>query len=399
MYMIRTYQYRLKTKAKHMQAFAQVAGCRRYVWNRLLKEQIEPIAILRHQEKVQFGKVQSQYPSYAGMCKIITGWRSELAWLKDAPVHTLQQAARDLVTALSRVKDGAGFPKPKRKGQATESFRLPDPATFSVEQDNSRIRVPKIGWLSYYNSRSFVGIIKTLTILKRDGHWFASLQVEVPDREPSPQTEMIGIDRGVVHFATLSTGEFIDGPSPLEASLRKLRIEQRSLARKQKGSNRWRLQRQRVSRLQSKIGRVRKDFLHKASTMLTKNHSKIALEKLEVQKMGSSKNSTLNRRIHDQGWYTFEQMLKYKLAARGGALVHVPAPYTSQQCSQCGYCAATNRKSQALFVCGNCQVTLHADINAACNVKKAGQALLGASKEEHTWSNLGSLQNHFLSAN
>lgn len=393
--LVETYQYALKTAPRHELALSRWAGCRRFVFNELLVEVLWPIRAQRQKERETTGKAITPYPSTYDLQKRLPALKEQYPWLKEPPSHTLQQAIVDLTDALSRVKDGAGFPKLKRKGRSTDSCRESDKACFQVDQNNSRIKIPKLGWVRYHNSRLFEGQAKTLTLLRKDGRWFASIQVQTlqtpPDRHANAGSA-VGIDRGIATFAALSDGSTIESLSPLKAALRELRVAQRAVSRKKKGSKNRRRAQQRVSRIHHKVANIRRDFLHKASTTIAKNHGVVVLEKLDVTAMsrsatgspedpgkGVARKRSLNRSILDQGWYSFEQMLSYKLQKRGGQLLFVPAAYTSQRCSCCGHIAAENRTSQAAFCCVSCGHTENADINAAKNILWAGHAHAGAA--------------------
>jgi putative transposase len=221
--------------------------------------------------------------------KLVPALKKQHPWLAGPPSHALQQAAVDLDLALRKVQDGAGFPKLKRKGRSAESFRENDPALFRVDQHNSRIKVPKLGWVRYHNSRTFEGIPKTLTVIRKGKHWFASLQVELPQPATAPvhphKDKAVGIDRGVTVFAALSDGTHIAPLSPLKAAAGELRVAQRAHARKKRGSKNRRKAAQQVQRIHRKVADIRKDFLHKASTAIAQNHGVVVLETLEVQSM------------------------------------------------------------------------------------------------------------------
>ena len=397
---VETYLFALKTEPRHEQAFARWAGCRRWLWNHLLKQVLEPIAAQRSEEKAQTGQAVTRYPSTYDLQKLLPDLKKEHPWLAHPPSHTLQQTAVDLSASLLRVKDGAGFPKLKRKGRSTDSFRENDQALFRVDQQNSRIKIPKLGWVRYHNSRTFEGTPKTLTILRKDGRWFASIQVELPEPAEPPvhphADRAVGLDRGVSVFAALSDGTNIAPVSPLKAARRALRVAQRAVSRKKRGSHNWRKAVQRVQQLHRKVADIRKDFLHKTTTNIAQNHGVIVLEKLEVRNLVASARGTveqpgtnvrakagLNRAILDQGWYTFEQMLAYKLQKRGGQLLRVSAAYTSQRCSVCAHTSVNNRRSQAAFCCVSCGHAENADTNAAKNILRAGLALVGAPTGGH----------------
>ena len=191
------------------------AGCARYVFNKALA--------LQNSERQNTGRKQS---GYAVLCRMLTAWRNapETAWLADAPVHITQQSLRNLEAAWGRhfeslrkrkcgqIKPGAVVEPPrfKKKHQARESFRYPDPKQFRIEPHNNRLLLPKLGWVRYRNSRSIQGRASTITVSCDGGKWFASIQTERETEKPvHPARSMVGVDLGVVRFATLSNGEVI----------------------------------------------------------------------------------------------------------------------------------------------------------------------------------------------
>ncbi|EPC5754974.1 RNA-guided endonuclease InsQ/TnpB family protein, partial [Klebsiella pneumoniae] len=164
---------------------------------------------------------------------------------------------------------------------------------------------------------------------------------------------------------------------------------QRQLARKVKFSANWKKQKARTPRLHSHIASIRRDYLHKVTTTVSKNHAMIVIEDLKVSSMSKSAAGTvdepgrnvaaksgLNRAILDQGWYEMRRQLEYKQRWRGGEVQTVNPAYTSQKCSCCGHTAKKNRQSQAVFVCVACGYEANADINGARNILAAGHAVL-----------------------
>ena len=140
------------------------------------------------------------------------------------------------------------------------------------------------------------------------------------------------------------------------------------------------------------IADSRRDFLHKTSTKIAKNHSIVYVEDLKVSNMSASASGTkespgknvkqksrLNRSILDQGWYGFFQMLSYKLEQRGGKLIKVDPKSTSRTCPRCGLVSAENRKSQATFACIGCGYRSNADEVGAINVLRSRRAQLACA--------------------
>ena len=182
------------------------------------------------------------------------------------------------------------------------------------------------------------------------------------------ESQVIGLDMGISHFVIDSNGNFVSNPKHFKKYEDKLRIENRSLSRKKKGSNRWKKQAKKLSLLHHKIASVRKDFLHKESTVIAKNYRTVYLEDLNIKNM--SKNKNLSKHILDCGWGMFRIMLEYKTN-----VIRVNPKYTSQTCNECGEKDAKSRLSQSEFVCISCGHVSHADVNASKNILSKGIAL------------------------
>jgi len=136
---------------------------------------------------------------------------------------------------------------------------------------------------------------------------------------------------------------------------------------------------------QSRIVAIRRDWIHKQTTALAKNHGLVVVENLRVKSMSASARGTedqpgrnvrqkagLKRSILDAGWYTFRAILSYKLEERGGYLLAVDPAYTSQTCSECRVVDRESRRTRAEFLCTSCGHTDNADINAARNILRQG---------------------------
>jgi putative transposase len=299
----------------------------------------------------------------------------------------LQQSLKDLERAYANFfAKRAGFPRFKKKGRSN-SFRYPDPKQIKLDQANSRLFLPKLGWLRYRNSRAVLGTVKNITVSQSCGKWFVSIQTEREVEQPIPHGDAVGIDMGIARFATLSDGTFYEPLHSFKRHQDRLRKAQQALSRKRKFSNNWEKAKARVQRIHSRIGNARRDYLHKTSTEISKNHAIVCIEDLQVRNMSKSAAGTteqpgrnvrvksgLNKSILDQGWFEFRRQLDYKLAWRGGLLVAVPPMDTSRTCPCCGYVSADNRRTQAQFLCVECGFEENADVVGAINVLRAGHA-------------------------
>ena len=280
----------------------------------------------------------------------------------------------------------ANFPKYKKKFRH-DSIRFPQ--GVELDEAKQQIRLPKIGWVGYRKSRDIMGAIKNVTVSRRGEKWDVSIQTEYEVSLPAANPSEIGIDMGVKRFVTMSNGDFVEPLNPFKQEQEKLAKLQRKLARQKKGSRNSRKTKRKIARLHRYIADSRRDFLHKTSTKIAKNHSIIYVEDLKVSNMSASAGGTkespgknvrqksgLNRSILDQGWYSFFQMLSYKLERGGGKLIKVDPRNTSRTCPRCGFVSAENRKSQATFACIGCGYRSNADEVGAINILRAGRARL-----------------------
>jgi putative transposase len=374
---LQAFKFELRPNSAQRQQMRCFAGSCRFVYNKGLALQ-----------KARFDVGENKL-SYAGLCKLLTQWRSETetSWLKDAPTHPLQQALKDLERAYTNFfAKRADLPRFKKKGQH-DGFRYPDPKQIRLEQVNSRIFLPKLGWLRYRNSRQAPGRVRNVTVSLSCGKWFVSIQTERELEKPVPRGRAVGIDLGVVRFATLSDGTFYAPLNSFKRHQTRLRKGLQPMSRKKKFSNNWKKAKDRIQRIHACIGNARRDYLHKTSTAISQNHAMVCIEDLQVRNMSrSAAGSTetpgkhvrakagLNKSILDQGWFEFRRQLQYKLCWNGGELILVPPQNTSRRCPECDYVSAQNRRVQARFACIACGFEENADRVGAINILRAGHA-------------------------
>ncbi|WP_256990375.1 RNA-guided endonuclease InsQ/TnpB family protein [Burkholderia sp. HI2714] len=370
------FKYELMPTDEQQHSMRCFAGACRFVFNKALAVQ-----------KERYDRGEKNL-SYAGLCKLLTDWRNgtETPWLKDAPIHPLQQSLKDLEQAYTNFfAKRADFPRFKKKSLGS-SFRYPDPKQIKLDQSNNRIFLPKLGWLRYRNSRDVLGEVRHVTVCQNAGKWRVSIQTVREVKQPVPQAaSAIGIDMGIARFATMSDGSFLAPLNSFRRHEAKLRRAQQALSRKVKFSNNWKKATARIQRIHARIGNARRDYLHKATTTISQNHAMVCIEDLQVRNMSRSaagspdapgKNvrtkSGLNKAILDQGWFEFRRQLDYKLAWNGGWLVAVPPANTSRTCPACGSVSAENRQTQAAFHCVGCGHEDHADVVGAINILARG---------------------------
>ncbi|MEK7352729.1 MAG: transposase [Nitrospirota bacterium] len=375
---LQAYKFELRPNGQQKRDLRRFAGSCRYVFNK---------ALVLQQARYEHGEKKL---GYAGLCTLLTQWKGqpETAWLTETPSQALQQSLKDLERAYKHFfEQRTDFPRFKKKGHS-DRFRYPQ--GYRLDQSHSRIFLPKLGWLRYRNSRDVLGTVKNVTVSQSNGTWFVSIQTERAVEQPvHPATSIIGIDMGIARFATLSDGTFIVPLNSFTRHQQALTKAQRAMSRKVKFSHNWKKAKACVQKIHARIGNARRDFLHKTTTTISKNHAIVCLEDLQVRNMSTSAAGTvetpgrnvraksgLNTSILDQGWGKFRRQLDYKLSWTGGHLIAVPPHHTSQTCPACGHMSADNRQTQARFACVECGYENHADLVGALNIVAAGHAVL-----------------------
>lgn len=370
---LQAFKFQLTPNGQQTRQMSRFAGSCRFAFNKALALQKQ---WYQTDPTIRF--------SYVKLANLLPSWKQEFAWLRESPSQALQHALKDLERAYQNFfAKRTAFPKFKKKG-VSDSFRYPQ--GVKLDQANSRIFLPKLGWMRYRNSREVLGKIKNVTVSFTAGRWFVSIQTEREVEIPTPTGGMGGIDMGIARFATLSDGSFVEPINSFKRHQNALRKAQQALSRKVKFSRNWLKAKKKVQKLHHRIANIRRNFLHQTSSRISKNHAIVCIEDLQIKNMSKSaagKNvrakSGLNKSILDQGWGEFRRQLDYKLAWNGGHLITVPPQNTSRTCPSCGHISAENRQTQAQFQCVQCGYENHADVVGAINVLIRGQAILAAA--------------------
>jgi putative transposase len=333
--------------------------------------------------------------------------KAEHAWLTEVPGHCLQQALRDLDEACRQ--HGTFGVRWRSARRWVPSFRFPEGAKMQVEKLNrrkSRVKLPKLGWVTFRASRSLDGeTIRSATLTREGKHWFVSFLVDdgiATPAEHAASGTAVGVDRGVVVAVATSAGGLFDQVFTTPGEQRRALRLQRKLSRAAKGSANRNKTRQALSRVRARERRRRQDFCVKTARRLAHSNAMVVLEKLPVRSMtrraqavadpanpgqyvpnGGSAKSGLNRAILSKGWYRLEVALQSASRYSGTQVVKVPAALTSQRCSACGHVDPKSRESQAVFRCTHClRPAEHADVNAAKNILAAGLLAVSACGDD-----------------
>lgn len=299
--------------------------------------------------------------------------KRDYLFLKESFSQSLQMVARQFDRALrDSFTTDKGFPTFKQKALSRDSFACPQRWRLG----KGFVFIPKIGEVRWIKHRAMQGKPKSITVSQDGNNWFCSVlcEYEVKDQEAKP-IDVVGIDVGLKEFATLSDGTIVHNPRHTKKYEERLAKEQRKLSRKERGSRNRKKQRQKVRGVYAKIKNARKDFLHKTSDSITKNHDGVVLEDLNIS--GMQKNHRLAKAISDVSWGEFRRQVEYKCRWRfkGFVLVDRFAP-TTKTCSACGNTQPVSL-DQRQYVCNNCGLSIDRDLNAAINIRNLGVNTLG----------------------
>nr|WP_281357472.1 RNA-guided endonuclease TnpB family protein [Brasilonema bromeliae] len=354
--------FKTELKLNNLQRTALMKHCgvARHAWNwglGLTKQ------ILDHNKANPNSKIK--FPSAIDLHKwLVALVKSEHEWYYEVSKSTPQQALMALRESWKRCfNKTAGVPRFKKKGRR-DSFTLE--GTVKI-LGNNKIQVPVIGVLKTYERLPQVKP-KSCTISRQANRWFISFRIET-ETHSTEHTDVVGVDLGVKTLATLSTGEVITGAKSYKKYESKLSRMQWLNRHKIIGSANWKKAQMQIAKLHRKIANIRKDTLHKLTSLLAKNHGRIVIEDLNVS--GMMANHKLAKAIADMGFYEFRRQLTYKCELYGSKLVVVDRWFpSSKTCSNCGTKKETLTLDERVFECGHCGFSLDRDLNAAINLSK-----------------------------
>ncbi|BDP42051.1 hypothetical protein DAETH_20200 [Deinococcus aetherius] len=363
---IRVFRFRLYPTTAQEAAMFETLRLTRALYNAGLEQRISAYkkqgkTVTAYDQQKEITALKAECPEYAGVYSHV---------LQDA-LDRLDRAYKSFFARVKRGEKG-GFPRFKPR-QRWNSFKFKEVWDKKKGQwlspgkpvdEGRRINIPKIGAVRCKFHRPLEGVPKTLQIVLDVDQWYAVYTCEVPVNPLPATASVVGVDVGTRYFAITSDGEFVENPRHLGKFLKKLRVQQRTTARRRKGSNRRRKSVQMVAKTHRKIRRQRQDFHHKTARKLVREHDLIAHEDLRVSNMVQS---NFARSISDVGWASFFQILSGKAESAGRKVVPVAPQYTSQRCNRCGHTCRENRLGE-VFRCVSCGHEDHADWNAAKNI-------------------------------
>ncbi|MFA5067989.1 MAG: RNA-guided endonuclease TnpB family protein [Candidatus Izemoplasmatales bacterium] len=347
------------------------------------------------------GEERVKFPTAIDLHKrLVSDVKSENKWYYDVSKWSPQESLRDLEKALKnyfrklkkgeinklkadyikkKSKNGGiinyvrlnniGKPKFKKKGQ-NDNFYLEG----DIKISGNKIKVPKFGWIKMSENLGEIECIKNVKISKKCNDWFISFKTEFKNKVKYKKQGSVGVDLGIKKLATLSNGMVFSGSKPFRKYKRKLKIEQRKLSKKynketKTQSNNYKKQQMVVAKLHNKIANIRKDDIHKLTTYLSKNHTEIVIENLNVS--GMIKNHKLASAIIDGGFFEFKRQLEYKCNWYGTKLIIADRFFpSSKKCSCCGNIKKDLKLKDRVYNCEKCGISIDRDINASLNLKQ-----------------------------
>ncbi|MGN4161882.1 RNA-guided endonuclease InsQ/TnpB family protein [Streptomyces sp. NEAU-PBA10] len=362
----RAFKYRFYPTDAQAAELSRTFGCVRKVYNLALAARTEAWT---RQERV----------NYIQTSAMLTAWKKteELAYLNEVSSVPLQQALRHLQTAFTNFfGKRARYPRFKSRKKSRKSAEY---TTSAFRFRDGKLTLAKMAEpLDIVWSRPLPeGAQPSTVTVSQDaaGRWYVSLLVEDPTVQPLPAAgTAVGVDVGLDHLLTLSTGEKVANPRHERRDRTRLAKAQRQLARTAKGdgANR-RKAREKVAKVYARIADRRRDHLHKLTTRLVRENQTIVIEDLTVRNM--VKNSRLARAISDAAWADFRSMLEYKAHWYGREVIAVDRWFPSSKlCSACGTLRDKLPLNVRTWTC-DCGTTHDRDVNAAKNLKAAGLAV------------------------
>lgn len=369
--MLKAYKYRMYPNQQQALAFDGHFGCVRFVFNWALA--------LQKRYYAMFGKSLSRSQIQSQLVK--KKKTNKFAWLNEVNSQSLLNALLNVYTAFTNFFKGrTKFPRFKSKKIPQRSYQCPQHCTVNFKQ--GMINLPKIKRIKTVFSREFIGKIKTATISKTaTGKYYVSILVEDDKILPTPTTIepnlTVGIDLGISHLLNLSDGSKFDNPKHLAKASKRLAIQQKIFARKQKQSNNYQKQKLAVARIHEKVRHERLDLHHKIThKLICENQAtSFCVEDLAVKNM--VKNRKLAKAINDVGWGQFVTLLIYKANWYGKNILKVNRFFASSKiCCHCHHKLDKLPLSVRNWTCPNCQTHHDRDVNASINIRN--QALADA---------------------
>lgn len=377
-----SYQYRLRPTKQQIIQFERWYDMLRSQYNYLLADRfdwyesnrcaVNACPLICHLPQLR------NNPNYNIQQDSLPQLKKDRPWYKEVHSQVLQNVAKRVELAFDRFIKGdnngkrSGRPRFKSKSQYS-TFTYP-----AMKQDcivKNTIVLPKFGSVKIILHRPLLeGFkIKTCAITRKADGYYATLSLEdsnVPSVKPDFNADkVIGIDLGLKDFLTDSNGETVAIPQYYRKSQKHLRVLQKRVSRRIKGSNRRKKAQKQVSKQHKKVANKRRDFHFKTVNNLLKKYDVVVYEDLNVKGLARTR---LAKSVNDAGWSSFISILTNKAENAGLLAIAVNPHGTSQDCSKCGE-KVPKKLHERWHDCKNCGCSLDRDHNAAINILKRSE--------------------------
>ncbi len=378
------YEYKLKPNVLQIKTFdAWLSTCKK-VYNFALRERKDWVN--SRKSLVNACSLVSEYilppdtprPTYYSQSKSLTSAKKNIAELTEPHIHVLQQTLRQLEAAFVAMWErGHGFPRFKKK---MRSFVYPDVKQSAVE--SGTVKLPKIGWVKMRMSRPLPEgfILKQMRVVKRSSGFFVMLtyHLGVQVANAPPHGHFLGVDIGLDKYLATSDGELVSRPRFFNALHRQLKLLQRRLKHKKKGSSKELKLQNKIARNHQKINDTRKDWHFKLAHRLCDSAGAIFVE--DINFIAWAKG-LFGKHTLDAAYGQFFNILSYVCWKRDVFFLKLNKDYTSQMCPNCGTHTGKKDLSARTHRCANCGYTTNRDVAAAQVIRNRGISAVGQPVE------------------
>ena len=357
-------KYRLFPNATQEKALDSTLYLCRTLYNAALEERRTAyrkcgVSVSFYEQKRALTEIKADSPEYKGIHSQV---------LQDV-IERLDKAFKGFFRRV-KTKQTAGYPRFKGRFHY-DSFTYPQAGKTGAMPlpDSGKVYLSKIGNVRCKYHRPLEGTVKTATVKREGDKWFIVFTCEV-DTFPLPATgDVVGIDLGTnPNFLITSDGEFVKAPRHFKKAERKIGLLQRSAAKKKRGSRRQKELKRQIASEHRRVANRRRDFHHKTARALVNRHDAVFHEDLNIISLARTRTA---KGVLDASWATFINILSLKAANAGRTVLGVDPKYTSQDCSDCGH--RQKVKIGHAYVCANCGMDMHRDVNAALNILNRGR--------------------------
>lgn len=318
------------------------------------------------------------------------------SFLTEHNTKVLKQSILNMLESYKRFfVNGSGFPKYKSKHDSKQSCRFPEEAISGLnDYESGKLMLTKQlkdlhfrcspEYKTYLNKHK--ENIRSATLTKtKSGNYFLSILIDggMDKQVQTPVNDIVGIDLGIKDFIVCSDGKTYDNIKIKRNNEKMLVKLQRQLSKKTNGSKNKNKARIRLAKYQEHLNNIKENYLHQVTNQLINENQVISMESLDVKNMMS--NHKLARSIQELSLYKFKSMLIYKSDWYGRYVVEVDKWFPSSKlCSVCGYKNKELTLSDRKWTCPDCGTHHDRDFNAAQNIKKEGQRIIGSRSPEFT---------------